>query len=208
MSYVEQLRKKIGHDEYIGVGAGIFIYKDRNVLLQKRKDNGCWSMHAGGLEIGETVEEAAKRELLEETGLTANTLCLLGVFSGEDMRYTYPNGDKVSIVQIIYTCNDFSGDITREQEEVSELKWFDINEIPDNISPPDKKAFDSFINFIKFADTLFFISESIKSKIISTSEKAFFKLLIIYLQFSYLIFDLYIFLNSVAYFLFYPFLSL
>ena len=33
------------------------------------------------------------------------------------------------IVQIIYTCNDFSGDITREQEEVSELKWFDINEI-------------------------------------------------------------------------------
>ena len=148
MSYVEQLRKKIGHDEYIGVGAGIFIYKDRNVLLQKRKDNGCWSMHAGGLEIGETVEEAAKRELLEETGLTANTLFLLGVFSGEEMRYTYPNGDKVSIVKIIYNCNDFSGDITCEQEEVSELKWFDINEIPDNISPPDKKAFDSFINFI------------------------------------------------------------
>ena len=148
LSYVEQLRKKIGHDEYIGVGAGIFIYKDRNVLLQKRKDNGCWSMHAGGLEIGETVEEAAKRELLEETGLTANTLFLLGVFSGEEMRYTYPNGDKVSIVQIIYTCNYFSGDITCEQEEVSELKWFDINEIPDNISPPDKKAFDSFINFI------------------------------------------------------------
>lgn len=155
MSYVEQLRKKIGHDEYIGVGAGIFIYKDRNVLLQKRKDNGCWSMHAGGLEIGETVEEAAKRELLEETGLTANTLCLLGVFSGEDMRYTYPNGDKVSIVQIIYTCNDFLGDITREQEEVSELKWFDINEIPDNISPPDKKAFDSFMNFINSKESQF-----------------------------------------------------
>ena len=57
MSYVEQLRKKIGHDEYIGVGAGIFIYKDRNVLLQKRKDNGCWSMHAGGLETGRIADE-------------------------------------------------------------------------------------------------------------------------------------------------------
>ncbi len=105
-------------------------------------------MHAGGLELGETVEEAAKRKLLEETGLVANSLQLLGVFSGENMRYTYPNGDKVSIVQIIYICNDFSGDIKREREEVSELKWFDINEIPNNISPPDKKAFHSFIDFM------------------------------------------------------------
>ncbi len=32
LSYVEQLRKKIGHDEYIGVGAGIFIYKNRNLV--------------------------------------------------------------------------------------------------------------------------------------------------------------------------------
>lgn len=102
--------------------------------------------------MGETVEEAAKRELFEETGLTANTLCLLGVFSGEELRYTYPNGDKVSIVQIIYTCNDFSGDISCEQEEVSALKWFDINEIPDNISPPDKKAFRSFVDFINGKD--------------------------------------------------------
>ncbi len=148
MSYVERLREKIGHDEYIGVGAGVFIYSGRKVLLQKRKDNGCWSMHAGGLELGETVEEAAKRELREETGLTANSLCLLGVFSGEDMRYTYPNGDRVSIVQIVYTCNDFSGSITREQEEVSELKWFDIEEIPDRISPPDRKAFAAFVNFM------------------------------------------------------------
>ena len=54
-------------------------------MLQRRKDNLCWSMHAGGLELGETVEEAAKRELFEETGLTANTLELLGVFSGNDI---------------------------------------------------------------------------------------------------------------------------
>lgn len=148
MSYVRELRQKIGHDEYIGVGAGVFIYKNKEVLLQKRKDNSCWSMHSGGLEIGEDVEDAAKRELYEETGLIANHLNLLGVFSGNDMRYTYPNGDKVSIVQIIYTCHDFTGDIILEKEEVSELKWFDINELPDQISPPDKKAFYAFVDFM------------------------------------------------------------
>lgn len=144
MSYVSELRAKIGHDEYIGVGAGVFLCRDGKVLLQKRKDNDCWSMHAGGLELGETVEDVARRELFEETGLTANSLELLGVFSGNDMRYTYPNGDKVSIVQIMYICSDFSGELRPEAEEVTALKWFDIDAVPENISPPDKKAFRAF----------------------------------------------------------------
>lgn len=148
MGYVKDIRSKIGHDEFIGVGAGIFIYKDNKVLLQKRKDNLCWSMHAGGLEIGESVEDAAKRELFEETGLIANTMELLGVFSGDGMRYTYPNGDKVSIVQIMYVCNDFSGELLAETDETVELAWFDIDDIPEEISPPDKKAFQAFIDFM------------------------------------------------------------
>jgi ADP-ribose pyrophosphatase YjhB (NUDIX family) len=111
MGYTEEIRKKVGHDEIIGVGAGVFIYKEAKVLLQKRRDSYCWSKHGGGVEIGESVEEAAKRELFEETGLIANNLELLGVFSGEDMRYTYPNGDKVSIIGINYICSDFSGEL-------------------------------------------------------------------------------------------------
>ena len=149
MSYVGDLRRKIGHDEYIGVGAGVFIYKGREVLLQKRRDNACWSMHAGGLEIGESVEECAKRELLEETGLVANSMKLLGVFSGDGMRYTYPNGDRVCIVQVMYTCDDYSGTLCVQEEEALELKWFDIDCIPSLISPPDQKAFASFLEFMK-----------------------------------------------------------
>lgn len=150
MSYVKEIRKKIGHDEMIGIGAGIFIYKDRKVLLQKRKDNLCWSMHGGGLEIGETVEDAAKRELFEETGLIANNIQLLGVFSGNDLRYTYPNGDKVCIVEIIFVCDDFTGDILWETDETLELKWFNIDDLPKEISPPDIKAFHAFVEFIKY----------------------------------------------------------
>lgn len=149
MNYVQQIRSKIGHDEYIAVGAGIFIYKGTQVLLQRRADNLCWSMHAGGLELGETVEAAAKRELFEETGLTAHEIKLLGVFSGEDLRYTYPNGDKVSIVSIVYICDDFSGKLRSDVNETTELKWFDFTDIPDPISPPDKKAFAALVEFMK-----------------------------------------------------------
>lgn len=149
MGYIEQLRAKIGHDEIIGVGAGVFLCRDGKVLLQKRKDNMCWSMHAGGLELGESVEDCARRELYEETGLVAGNMKMLGVFSGEGMRYTYPNGDQVSIVQIMYVCDDFSGEIHPEAEEIYDLKWFDLDSIPDHISPPDQKAFQAFVMYMK-----------------------------------------------------------
>ncbi|XOK59681.1 NUDIX hydrolase [Paenibacillus elgii] len=99
--YISNIRKKIGHERLIVTAAGVIIYKDGKVLLQKRRDNHCWAMHGGGVEIGETVEETAKRELLEETGLIANDLELLGVFSGEDRLYTYPNGDEVYTIGIV-----------------------------------------------------------------------------------------------------------
>ncbi|MFB0841421.1 NUDIX hydrolase [Paenibacillus oleatilyticus] len=116
--------------------------------MQKRRDNHCWAMHGGGVEIGETVEETAKRELLEETGLIANDLELLGVFSGEDRLYTYPNGDEVYTIGIVYVCRDFSGDLLSQTDETTELKWFNIDELPDDIFPPNKKPLKAFVDYI------------------------------------------------------------
>jgi len=147
MGYVQEIRKKIGHDMLTLAGGGVFVYKNGQVLLQKRRDNLCWSLHGGCLEIGESVEETAKRELLEETGLIANTLEFLGVFSGKDMAYTYPNGDQVNLVSVVYICRDFSGELLLETEETLELKWFDIKELPKEISSSDKKPFEAFIHW-------------------------------------------------------------
>ncbi|CAG7621916.1 NUDIX hydrolase [Paenibacillus allorhizosphaerae] len=149
MGYIQNIRKKIGHDRLIAVGAGVFVYKDRKVLLQKRKDNLCWALHGGIVEMSERVEDAAKRELFEETGLIANKLELLGIFSGDDRMYTYPNGDEVYIIGIIYVCNDFSGKLVSETDETLELKWFDIEHLPQKISPPNIKPLEAFVDFIK-----------------------------------------------------------
>jgi 8-oxo-dGTP pyrophosphatase MutT (NUDIX family)/RimJ/RimL family protein N-acetyltransferase len=143
------MRKLIGHERLLYVGACVFVHKEGKLLLQKRTDNGFWCSAGGGTELGETVEDTAKRELLEETGLTANSLELLGVFSGKELFYTYPNGDMVSNVSVAYLCEDFSGILVRETNETSDLQWFEIDDLPESISPPDKPAFLRCVEVLK-----------------------------------------------------------
>lgn len=147
--YIQEIRRKIGHDRLIAVGAGVFVYRDGKVLLQRRRDNHCWAMHGGCVEVGEAVEDAARRELLEETGLVAGRLTLLGVFSGEDMLYTYPNGDNIYIIGVTYVCTDFSGEPLPETEEAAELRWFAMDGLPDAVTPPDRKPLAAFAAYVK-----------------------------------------------------------
>jgi 8-oxo-dGTP pyrophosphatase MutT (NUDIX family) len=155
-SYVESMRSRIGHDTLMLVGAGVFIHKDGKILLQRRKDNGMWADHGGSLEIGESAEEAAKRELFEETGLIANKLDFFGVYSGKDTLGMYPNGDKVFFVLTFWTCDDFSGKLNPNPEEVLELKWFDINALPpiEQIGKMVRKSILDFAETCKLRQTI------------------------------------------------------
>ena len=101
-SYIMDLRKIVGHRPLLQVGASVIVEDAQGrILLQLRKDNHLWGYAGGSVELDEVVEEAAKRELKEETGLTALNLELFGIFSGKDTHYVYPNGDEVSNVDIV-----------------------------------------------------------------------------------------------------------
>lgn len=131
------MRKIVGHRPLLQVGASVIVENsDGMILLQKRKDNLCWGYAGGSVELDENVEDAAKRELFEETGLTANLLELFGVFSGKETHYVYPNGDEVSNIDIVYICKDFSGKLKAQESEVEELKFFYPEDLPEEISPP------------------------------------------------------------------------
>ncbi len=148
--YIKSMRTLIGHKPILQCGASVILVNDKNeILLQKRHDNGCWGYHGGSVELDEVVEDAAKRELVEETGLIAYNLELFGVFSGPDTHYVYPNGDEVSNVDIVYVCRKYHGEINRQKSEVDELKFFCIYSLPENISPPNMKALLKFVEVFK-----------------------------------------------------------
>ena len=145
-SYVKTMRSMIGTKPLLICGASVIVIRDGHILLQKRKDNGCWGYHGGCLELGERLEDAAKRELYEETGLKVNSMNLYGVFSGPELHYVYPHGDEVYNVDIVYICEDFKGELSADTAEVSELRWFAFNDVPDNLSPPVSGIIREFIS--------------------------------------------------------------
>lgn len=134
MGYIMDLRKHVGHEPLIMSCAGVLILNERKqLLLQKRADNGCFGYPGGSMELGESFEECAKREVLEETGLVCSKLELFTVFSGKP--YTYPNGDQIYPAEAIFICDKYEGELKCQEEEVSELCFFDLNNLPENITP-------------------------------------------------------------------------
>ena len=139
--YIMDLRKIVGHRPLLQVGASVIVEnRAGEVLLQKRADNHCWGYAGGSVELDEAVEDAARRELLEETGLIAGALELFGVWSGPELHYVYPNGDEVSNVDIGFLCREFSGELKPQNSEVEALRFFAVDEVPENLSPPIRPA--------------------------------------------------------------------
>ena len=136
MGYVEEIRKYVGHNPILICGAGVLIYNEKGqVLLQKRSDDGTWGNPGGSLELGETIYEAAVREVKEETNLDINPkdLKLFKIYSGEEGHHIYPNQDEAYIVSIMFETNVYSGDIKLDSESL-ELKFFDIDDMPSNLN--------------------------------------------------------------------------
>ncbi|MEH7402982.1 MULTISPECIES: NUDIX hydrolase [Bacillaceae] len=138
MDYIKNMRKYIGNETLFTVGCGIIIEDHEQILLQHRTDEDNWCIPGGMMEIGETFEEAATRESLEETGLTVTGLELFGMYSGEKCFVQYPNGDKAFSVQIIFLSKQFTGELKQKDIESREHRFFSKTNLPANLNPRQK----------------------------------------------------------------------
>lgn len=149
MGYISNIRKKIGHEAVFMPAAACGIVKDGKILLQKRADTGKWAIHGGSLELGETFVEALEREVEEELGIKPINPEMIGVYSGKDLHFVYPNGDEVYIISTIYLVKEYEGELKIDHSEVSELKWFEFDKLPEDIHEPDIEPIKYIISYNK-----------------------------------------------------------
>jgi len=149
MEYITELRKLVGHRPIIMVGATILLLNSENeLLLMHRTDNHLWGPPGGSLELGESLEDCAKRETLEETGISLETLNLFGIYSGPEMFYIYPNGDQVHVVTAVYEAQINANQILLSQEH-NDFRFYPFNEIPAEISHHIKIIINDFVSKYK-----------------------------------------------------------
>lgn len=129
-NYIGWLRSKVGHEKIILVFAGGCLFdQDGKVLLQRRGDSNKWGFPGGAIEIGETPEMAAIREVKEETGLDVRASDLIGIYTDSDMAY--PNGDQAHSIVIVYELELVGGQLRCDDLETVELKYFGLDEMPE-----------------------------------------------------------------------------
>lgn len=146
--YIMELRKIVGHQILQQCAASIIIENEKGqILLGKRTDNHLWAYAGGSIELDEKAEDCARRELFEEMGLIAERLEFFMVNSGPEIHYVYPNGDEVSNIEIIYTCREYHGELKAQEEEMEELRFFDVADIDiEIISPPIRPVVQKYID--------------------------------------------------------------
>ena len=142
----------MAEDKRVGVGIGVMILKEGKVLLGKRhKDpqkadselhgEGSWTMPGGKIHFGESFEEAACRETMEETGLKLEE---------KNLKFVSLSNDKVAdahFVTIGFLCEDFEGDCSvMEPDEITEWSWFDLDNLPSPIFFPSMKILENYKN--------------------------------------------------------------
>ena len=103
------------------------------VLLERRSDNGFWGLPGGGVEVGESVEQAVKREVMEETALLVEVKRLVGVYSDprHNNIHTYPSGSIVNWVVIVVECVRVDGEL-RISHESTDIGYFGTDDLPES----------------------------------------------------------------------------
>ena len=138
----------IKENKKVGAGLGVMMIKNGKVLLGKRHvdpkkadselhGEGTWTMPGGKLEFGESFEDGARREVLEETGLQLN-----------EVRVMCVNNDKnehAHFITIGLFSDNFSGEPkVMEPDEIVEWQWFDLNDLPTPLYFPSGKIIENY----------------------------------------------------------------
>jgi len=99
------------------------------ILLIRRTDNRYWSVPGGGMEPGESVREAARREVKEETGIDCEVSGLVGIYSNPRHVAAYDDGEVRQEFSICLAGRLLGGSL-RTSSESSEVRFVPVADLP------------------------------------------------------------------------------
>jgi ADP-ribose pyrophosphatase YjhB (NUDIX family) len=144
MGYIEELRAFVGTRPLVLTGVAVLVIDKHGRFLLVEYDK-MWKLPGGFIELGESAEEAGRREIWEETGLNIGNLQLIGVISGKNFFKKLPNGDEYFHITIAYVTRDIrSGNLKPDGIETQKVQFFKRSVLPKDLSARDRQILESF----------------------------------------------------------------
>jgi 8-oxo-dGTP diphosphatase len=135
----------------IGVGFGVMVLREGKILLGQRHPDpekagsifhgeGTWTMPGGKLHFGESFEEGAAREILEETGLAIEQ---------DKLKLIAVNNDRITDAHFITMGLLYEGEVAEpkvmEPDEITKWDWFALDSLPQPLYPLSQKVVDNYL---------------------------------------------------------------
>jgi len=121
---------RVGRNGVLRPGAAAIIFDDsrQRVLLTRRTDNGRWCLPGGGMDPGESAEEACVREVLEETGLRVRVTRLIGVYTSPHLAVEYSDGNLVQPVAFSFEARVTGGEL-QLSDETTDFGYIPVDQL-------------------------------------------------------------------------------
>tara|TARA_Y100000590_G_C15621014_1_gene977558 strand:+ start:119 stop:523 length:405 start_codon:yes stop_codon:yes gene_type:complete len=121
--------------------AGIIPYKDKIVMVKRgvEPNIGKWSFPSGYVNRYETLENALKREVNEECGITIEVRWIVGIYSDKNNP----------VILAVFHANWKNGELKVNDDEVTDVDIFSLKQLPDLAFSHDKKIIKDWIDGLK-----------------------------------------------------------
>jgi ADP-ribose pyrophosphatase YjhB (NUDIX family) len=126
--FVRELRRHIGTADLWLPGVTAVVLRGDEILLVRRSDNGEWSPVTGIVDPGEDPGVAARREVLEETGVEVHVERLAWVKALPPT--THVNGDRATYLDHTFACRYLRGEARVGDDESTDVRWFPVGDLP------------------------------------------------------------------------------
>ena len=148
MTYLEDIRKRVGPRRIFVPGVrAVIVNSAGEILLQRRTDTGSWGLPGGSVELDETVFEALKREVAEETSLTVLDAEPMGLYCGPDQKFVYPNGDGVQCFAVALIVRKWKGQPCADGVEGSMVRFFPLSKLPAPLALVHRRTIQDYAEY-------------------------------------------------------------